>query len=301
MYLDFVKQFLAERKMNRLLIVLLIMFTAVGCDDTSLDPLSNSGDIVGYVTVKGEECDNAPNASGVEVSLVGTDIKATTNAEGRWEMSDVPSGTYDIEYKRSDLASRLDYAFQFVGNGRAILPTVGLQPIPDQRVLDIQSVSLTWYATFNVTRTDTIITEDLVTVNESGELVTLHSGTAIDSGTMIGIPITLKSVKLHIALDDPSRLFRYVVALSDKPGATPKDTRTLTGLVDLQSVQNSNVIELGAEWLESWSKLSNGNVYFTIWGASCNVRRVQDPESGLTRYVGISESGSNEVSVNLDL
>lgn len=68
--------------------------------------------------------------SGITVSLEGTSISANSDKTGKWTLSNVPAGVYNISFSKSDYSTNKIVAYQFVGNGTAFIPTAYIPQEP---------------------------------------------------------------------------------------------------------------------------------------------------------------------------
>jgi hypothetical protein len=99
--------------------LLLVLVILIGCkdDDTSLTAnASLKGNIVGYVITYDSTGSNT-DKSGVKISIDGTKYSAISDTSGRWEMKDVPPGTYNISFTKDSYAMQKNIVYRFVGNG----------------------------------------------------------------------------------------------------------------------------------------------------------------------------------------
>src|SRR5205085_667173 len=55
--------------------------------------------------------------SGVSVSLEGTSFKTSSDASGKWNLANVPPGTYTLTFSKDRYATSKDQTLQFTGNG----------------------------------------------------------------------------------------------------------------------------------------------------------------------------------------
>jgi hypothetical protein len=98
-----------------------LLFAALvfGCKDNSTSTVSTGmpGDIVGFVQVYDTLLQVMGDASGVKVSLPGTSISTTSDVTGRWQLSNVPPGTYKIFFSKDGFSNMEDFNITFQGNG----------------------------------------------------------------------------------------------------------------------------------------------------------------------------------------
>ncbi|MBS1904107.1 MAG: hypothetical protein JSS75_10415 [Bacteroidetes bacterium] len=99
------------------LIVLAPLFFGTGCkdDDTTNSASLPTGTLKGRILLFDSLGSVSSDASGVVVSMEGTSLSATTDVNGVWIMSNVPTRTYTILYSRPGLVQTREPGFVFVG------------------------------------------------------------------------------------------------------------------------------------------------------------------------------------------
>lgn len=75
------------------------------------------GNIVGFVQVFDTLSNLMNDNSGVKVSLPGTSYSAMSDATGRWQLTNVPPGTYKIFFSKPGCSGFEDFNVAFQGNG----------------------------------------------------------------------------------------------------------------------------------------------------------------------------------------
>lgn len=126
-------------KILKLLIIANILVFLLGCDKYE-NNIFYMGNIVGFVNLKDETGNEVDDKSGVIVSIEGLNISANTNEDGRFEFSNVPAGTYNINYNKIGYGSYKRFGFQFIGgNIPALLyeTTLYEQPKTEIKSLDV--------------------------------------------------------------------------------------------------------------------------------------------------------------------
>jgi len=121
------------------LLVIILAFAIFGCKD-SVSSSGSPGNIIGYVQVYDTNYKLISNFSGVKVSLEGAPYSTLSDASGKWQLSNVPAGTYGIVFSKDGYATQKQYDFEFTGNGtyyysiapnstvRAMMPFPNLYP-----------------------------------------------------------------------------------------------------------------------------------------------------------------------------
>lgn len=94
-----------------------------GCSE---DAVLNApqGGIAGFAGLRDLDGSRLKDQSGVRVSLKGTEYAALSDSIGRWTISDVPAGIYDIILSKEGFATNYIRAFQFVGGGTAYITAI---------------------------------------------------------------------------------------------------------------------------------------------------------------------------------
>ncbi len=99
-------------KIRIVLFLLLFGIFIAGCENKEeyID-FSRTGSINGCITRVYHEFGGEVTKENVKVEIIGTDISTMTDEEGRFSLTNVPTGTYDIKFSRKDLA---DYEYHNV-------------------------------------------------------------------------------------------------------------------------------------------------------------------------------------------
>ncbi|MCU4164763.1 carboxypeptidase regulatory-like domain-containing protein [Marinilabiliaceae bacterium A049] len=79
------------------------------------DYIYPEGSIVGFIRLIDTNGKMLTDNSGVIVTVEGTNINAITNEIGRFELVDVPVGTYNIVCEKNNFGSYIYESFQFIG------------------------------------------------------------------------------------------------------------------------------------------------------------------------------------------
>ncbi len=93
-----------------------------------------TGDLVGFAYMINEVGRQATDNSGVTVTAEGTNISAVTSPDGRWVLSNLTTGTYNIALAKTGYGTTKIVGFQFVGGGQAFFGTVLIGQIPGYSV-----------------------------------------------------------------------------------------------------------------------------------------------------------------------
>lgn len=115
---------------SHLFVVLLIVVSLAGCNraDNSVGPTpGTTGILAGNVNLMQQDRATASNNSGVQVSILGTSLSATTDASGYFKFSSLKAGTYNLEFRRSGYGTSELTSYKFVPNDT--LPPVVVQTL----------------------------------------------------------------------------------------------------------------------------------------------------------------------------
>lgn len=128
-------------KLFKILLASYILIFLFGCDKNEED-IFLVGDIVGFVSLIDETGNGVEDKSGVNVSIEGLARSAKTNKEGRFELSNVPAGTYNIIYEKNGYGLYKRFGYQFIGgNIPALLQETVLY---EQPTIEIQNLDISF-------------------------------------------------------------------------------------------------------------------------------------------------------------
>ncbi|NJN25309.1 MAG: carboxypeptidase regulatory-like domain-containing protein [Cyclobacteriaceae bacterium] len=88
-------------------LVCIVIFT--GCRQ---ETIILHGGVVGFVQILDEAGKLSSEQAGILIKLDDTDIIAITNNNGRFSMTNVPVGTYNLTFERADLGIRKVFSFE---------------------------------------------------------------------------------------------------------------------------------------------------------------------------------------------
>ncbi|MEA1899020.1 MAG: carboxypeptidase-like regulatory domain-containing protein [Bacteroidota bacterium] len=128
-------------KIFKIIIISNILLFLIGCDKND-ENIFLKGNIVGFVNLVDETGNEVEDKSGANVSIEGLTSSANTNENGRFELSNVPAGTYNIIYNKTGYGSYKRFSFQFIGgNIPAMLYETTLY---EQPKIEIQSLDISF-------------------------------------------------------------------------------------------------------------------------------------------------------------
>ena len=111
---------------------------------------SGIGDIVGFVKVYDTLYQQMKDNSGVNVSLDGTQFSSLSGLSGKWQLMNIPAGSYKITFSKDHYALYKNYNITVTGNGTyyydyaTILPLPSLYPTLTLRGFDTSTKSATF-------------------------------------------------------------------------------------------------------------------------------------------------------------
>jgi len=124
----------------------LLLFSACSKEQGPQGPSgpSLSGTFVGFVTLYDQYGDVMSNDSGVLVSVVGKNISATTNANGRYILPGLTTGVYDFTFTKVGYGSAKTISQNFVGGDTQFLGTIKtMSQIPNFSVTGLSLLPVT--------------------------------------------------------------------------------------------------------------------------------------------------------------
>ena len=105
-----------------------------------------TGNISGFVELHSKDFLRYSDNSGVEVSVEGTNISTTTDINGRWTLSNLSTGTYNIVFTKTGFGNIKKIGYQFAGGGTAYLDKIILVQKPSIKITSISTnVSSSFY------------------------------------------------------------------------------------------------------------------------------------------------------------
>lgn len=130
---------LMNMKIIKILVALHTLVFLSGCDKNE-EKIFIKGNIVGFVNLIDERGNEVDDKSGINVSMEGISSSADTNEDGRFELTDVPVGTYNLLFDKPGYGVNKRFSYQFIGgNVPALLPATTMyeQPKTEIKSLDI--------------------------------------------------------------------------------------------------------------------------------------------------------------------
>ena len=103
------------RKIKSQIFLIVICMMIISCKKEYSTQIQ-TGTLIGFVTLYDECGDVILNKSGVNVNVMGNStFKDTTDNYGRFEINNLPSGTYNISYTKQGFSQTKTIGMQFVG------------------------------------------------------------------------------------------------------------------------------------------------------------------------------------------
>jgi len=110
-----------------------------GKDGTNSQALT--GDIVGFVALYDVDGYKSPSQAGVSITVDGSAKSAITDVNGRFVLSGMITGTYNLVLNKAGYGSYKVVCFQFVGGGTAYVGNCFLTRIPNFKISGLTATS----------------------------------------------------------------------------------------------------------------------------------------------------------------
>ena len=242
--------------------VLFVFFIALQCltsckkEDKKLpsDVISNTtpvtGGVIGFVKLYEDVDKPMASFAGVTISILGANLTASSDVNGKFTIENIPQGTYKIKYEKQGF----DYWMQQVyitGNGTVELAIRNLFKLPS---LNEQVYTFTY---------DGYIVAD----SSYNFTATFNSSSFIITKTTLVTPF---STKVDVNITDPAKSIQYVDALRLN--------------IDNTNIVNANQVKfkIGKNFLKQYS---GHGIYMKAFTTRPNtVANIFDSQSGLYYY-----------------
>lgn len=103
------------------ILIIIISITLFTCDDQADSANPNLGNLVGAIDLIDENGQPLVDKSGVIIELENTSLKTTTDVNGRFELNNIPEGTYNLYMDKKDFSTYNKFDMLFV---RGKIPVV---------------------------------------------------------------------------------------------------------------------------------------------------------------------------------
>lgn len=127
------------KRLNSLLVCMLLCIVVISCKkEVKRHPSGAAvlpGAIKGTVRLYDQSGEQMMSMSGVLVEVQGTGISFTTLEDGKYQLSNIPAGTYNIKYSKKGFGYAIEQVL-ITGNGTLNKSSVGLHQIPIE-VVDV--------------------------------------------------------------------------------------------------------------------------------------------------------------------
>lgn len=109
----------------------------MGCSESD-DVTPFQGNIVGFVNLIDNNGYESKDISGVSISIEGTSHSAVTNENGRFTLTDIEAGTYNLIYEKTGYGTSKLLSYQFVGGGEpAFVDVQNIYALPTVEILNL--------------------------------------------------------------------------------------------------------------------------------------------------------------------
>ena len=126
----------------RFVFIINVLIFLLGCKKSE-EGIFLKGNIVGFVHLTDENGKVVEDKSGVNVSIEGLTNSANTNEIGRFELTNVPAGTYNLIYSKTGYGIQKIFSFQFIGGNIPAL-LYGNTTLYEQPNIEIQNLAISY-------------------------------------------------------------------------------------------------------------------------------------------------------------
>jgi hypothetical protein len=122
-----------------------ILILMTGCKKGDIGPAGPSltGDLIGYAFLYDVNGNQLVDNSSITVSIDGNNISATTAADGRWVLSGIKTGTYNLTFTKAGYGTHKTIGMEFVGGGQAYYGSEYLYQIPSFTITGLSATTST--------------------------------------------------------------------------------------------------------------------------------------------------------------
>ena len=240
----------------RIIFLVIISCLVYSCNQYDQPTIVNlRGTMTGFVRLVDENGDDL-SSGGVKVSVDGTNFSTLSDSSGKWTLSDVTAGTYDISFSKEGFGTNKVVSFSFVGNGTAYLNRITVPAVPS------------FTSTLDIAQADTS-----------------------DSSTVISVVGNLSD----FAPLGSSRLVLLFLAKTPSVSSDPSNyTDYVTTYVPSGTKQFSHIFSKSQ--LNSMGLPSGCRVYITSFSTSKLFYHYTDVISGKYFFTGLSDKRMNYLS-----
>jgi hypothetical protein len=141
----------------KILLIILSLSVVFSCTDDSLVSSLPTGTIMGFVTIMPNSPYEIKDHSNVDVIFENTNFSTTTDSIGKWLITDIPQGTYDIKFSKEGFGAYKRQGFQFVGNGTTSAGYSYLRKSPTFSIIDVSNSTTAEQIIITFSITDTVV------------------------------------------------------------------------------------------------------------------------------------------------
>jgi len=258
-----------------LLSIFLGMITVNSCKNSATAPTGQTGNIIGHIYAY-DSLNSLPlsNESGFKISLEGTPYFSLTDSLGKWELKDIPSGTYAIIFSKDNYVTQKIYNLQIDGPGTlyflddplksnqivmwpipSLLPTLAIQPFVDKLEISTRDSSYRDSAG----RNRTILIYDSTIIKSEAALFSSHS-----QNKWHGQQITTFFYFNKQGIIDPMNPNTFVYYTRDYYGTDTSGLTTITVLrsellkAGFSAGDNINCVAFAGTMISNWLDYNSG-------------------------------------------
>jgi hypothetical protein len=120
-------------------IILCLLIGLMGCQEDTIIEAGPKGTLRGYVELDG----TGSRGANVTITIEGTvpQVSVTTNGDGKFSVENLPTGTYDIVFKKSGYGTYKLVGYSFAGGNIPANVTVVLFRLPNVKIKELSMVA----------------------------------------------------------------------------------------------------------------------------------------------------------------
>ena len=125
-------------------LVFIFLLTLSACKKGDQGPAgpagpSLTGDLIGYCTLYDVNGNKVTDSRGILVTVEGANRSAITDSAGRFDVTGISTGIYNISFAKGGYGTRKTISYSFVGGGSAYFGTTSIYQIPFFSIINLAS------------------------------------------------------------------------------------------------------------------------------------------------------------------
>lgn len=124
---------------SKCIVIILQMCLLYSCNKTEIQQLDLKGTIKGTIYAY-DENGKKTDPSGCSVTIEGSDplLSTTADENGKYELTDVPTGTYILSYTKEGFGEYKSNGFMFVGGGKPLYFNANIYKKPSTKINELK-------------------------------------------------------------------------------------------------------------------------------------------------------------------